>query len=109
MVAMAIMVVSFRISLDTWLQWMLSADIYLRAGSAGDTGFLDEKAQESIRGLPGIRRVEFQCAQQIVLDPLLPRVMLVARDLDLVRAESVLLLVAPAIRVPPEALFLVWI
>ena len=44
MVSMAIMVASFRTSLDAWLHRMLPAEVYLRAGSAGDTGFLDSAA-----------------------------------------------------------------
>jgi putative ABC transport system permease protein len=42
MVAMAIMVYSFRISLDDWMQRILPADLYVRAGSSGLTSFLDE-------------------------------------------------------------------
>ena len=59
MVSMAIMVASFRTSLDAWLHRMLPAEVYLRAGSAGDTGFLDPAAQEAIARLPGLQRVEF--------------------------------------------------
>ena len=109
MVSMAIMVASFRISLDGWLHRMLPADVYLRAGMAGDTGFLDPAAQEAIARLPGVQRVEFLRAQQIVLDPAHPRVTLVARDLDPVRAETVLPLVAPAVHVAPGDPPPVWI
>jgi putative ABC transport system permease protein len=42
MVAMAIMVYSFRISLDAWMQRILPADLYVRAGSSGLTSYLDE-------------------------------------------------------------------
>jgi putative ABC transport system permease protein len=93
MVSMAIMVASFRDSLDAWLHRMLPADLYLRAGVGGDTGFLDESAQQAIARLPGVRRVEFLRAQQVLLDPSLPRVTLLARDLDAARAETVLPLV----------------
>ena len=34
MVAMAIMVFSFRMSLEAWMQRILPADLYVRAGSA---------------------------------------------------------------------------
>ena len=35
MVSMAIMVASFRTSLDAWLERVLPADLYVRAGAAG--------------------------------------------------------------------------
>ncbi len=39
MVSMAIMVASFRQSLDDWLLRVLPADVYLRAGSTGDSAY----------------------------------------------------------------------
>jgi putative ABC transport system permease protein len=109
MVSMAIMVASFRNSLDTWLHRMLPADLYLRTGVGGDSGFLDESAQRAVAGLAGLQRVEFLRAQQLLLDPALPRVTLLARDLDAARAESVLPLVAPAILPRPADPPAVWI
>jgi putative ABC transport system permease protein len=54
MVAMAIMVYSFRNSLDAWMQRILPADLYVRAGSSGLTSYLDDDAQAVIRGIrPG--------------------------------------------------------
>jgi putative ABC transport system permease protein len=109
MVAMAIMVASFRDSLDAWLHRILPADLYLRAGMAGDTGFLDPSAQQAIARLSGVQRVEFLRAQQVLLDPALPRVTLLARDLDAARAESVLPLVTLAVRPGPSDPPAVWI
>ena len=109
MIAMAIMVASFRDSLDSWLHRMLPADLYLRAGSAGDTGFLDQTAQEAIAQLPGVRRVEFLRAQQVLLDPSLPRVTLLARDLDAAQAEAVLPLVTIPVRPGPGEPHSIWI
>ena len=40
MVAMAIMVSSFRTSVDTWLQQLLSADMYVRTVSGGEQSVL---------------------------------------------------------------------
>ncbi len=37
-VAMAIMVASFRVSVDEWLTHLLSADLYVRVAPNGDTG-----------------------------------------------------------------------
>ena len=69
MVSMAIMVASFRISLDAWLERVLPADLYVRAGAAGDTAYLGADDQARLAGLPGVRRAEFQREQQLLLDP----------------------------------------
>ena len=109
MVAMAIMVASFRQSLDDWLHRVLPADLYVRAGAPGDTGFLDPSVQRAIASLPEIRRVQFSRAQQILLDPALPRVTLLARDLDAKRAEKTLPLVTPAQLPAPGAPAALWV
>ncbi len=109
MIAMAIMVASFRDSLDSWLHRMLPADLYLRGGAAGDTGFFDQTAQEAIARLPGVLRVEFLRAEQVLLDPSLPRVTLLARDLEAAQAEAVLPLVTLPVRPGPGEPPSMWI
>jgi len=94
MVAMAIMVTSFRGSLDQWLSRMLTADLYVRANPTGDTGFIDLQAQQTMATLPGVARAEFLRSQQIVLDPARPRVTLLARDLSARGTENVLPLIS---------------
>jgi putative ABC transport system permease protein len=94
MVAMAIMVTSFRGSLDQWLGRILPADLYVRANLAGDTGFIGVEAQQAMTTLPGVARAEFLRSQQIVLDPARPRVTLLARDLNARGASNVLPLIA---------------
>ena len=94
MVAMAIMVTSFRGSLDQWLTRMLPADLYVRANPTGDTGFIDLQAQQTMATLPGVARAEFLRSQQIVLDPARPRVTLLARDLSARGTEDVLPLIS---------------
>lgn len=81
MVSMAIMVASFRQSLDEWLVRVLPADLYVRAASAGDSAFLAADEQRAIASLPGIERIAFLRAQSVILDPSRPRVVLLARDL----------------------------
>jgi putative ABC transport system permease protein len=81
-VAMAIMVASFRASLDAWLERVLPADIYVRAAPSGDTGFLSPSVQQQIASTAGVKRVEFLRTQHIVLDAARPRMTLIARDLD---------------------------
>jgi putative ABC transport system permease protein len=79
---MAIMVASFRISLDAWLDQVLPADLYLRSGLAGDTAYLAPQDEARIAALPGVRRAEFLRVQQLLLESGRPRVALLARSLD---------------------------
>ena len=81
MVSMAIMVASFRHSLDDWLVSVLPADLYVRSGAAGDSAFFSADDQRKFAGLPGVRRVEFLRVQSVLVDPAQPRVALLARDL----------------------------
>ncbi|MBI5659965.1 MAG: ABC transporter permease [Nitrosomonadales bacterium] len=57
--AMAIMVASFRDSVDQWLNQILPADLYLRAGRAHTSGHLDESMQAKIAAVPGVGRTSF--------------------------------------------------
>lgn len=81
MVAMAIMVASFRQSVDDWLHAVLPADFYFRTSQSGDTGVLDAGFARRVLALPGIARVEFQKSERLTLDPSRPVVALIARDL----------------------------
>jgi len=81
MVSMAIMVTSFRESLTAWLQQVLPADVYVRAGAAGDSGFLTGAAQRRIAAVPGVASVAFARVQSVQVAPGAPRVALLARDL----------------------------
>jgi putative ABC transport system permease protein len=81
MASMLIMVTSFRASLESWLERMLPADLYLRA-AGGDAAFLDRELQERIARVPQLARVEFARAQSVVLDPGRPPVTLIARAIS---------------------------
>jgi putative ABC transport system permease protein len=80
MAAMAIMVSSFRQSVDDWLDAVLPADLYFRTTHAGDTGYLEPGFEERVRALPGIERADFLRTARVVLDPAKPPVTLLARD-----------------------------
>ncbi len=82
MVSMAIMVASFRQSLDEWLERMLPADLYLRAGPGSDTAFLSLADQRTIAALPGARRVEFLRSQRLIVAPDRPPLTLLARAVE---------------------------
>lgn len=81
MAAMAIMVASFRQSVDDWLGAVLPADLYFRTTHAGETAHLDPAFEEAVRALPQIERAEFLRTGRIALDPARPTVSLIARDM----------------------------
>jgi putative ABC transport system permease protein len=85
MVAMAIMVSSFRVSVDDWLINVLSADLYVRSasgGNSGDTGGFKPDEQHLIAALPGMARADFLRVTQLTLDPDRPNVAVLARAID---------------------------
>jgi putative ABC transport system permease protein len=108
-VSMVIMVASFRDSLDSWLERILPADLYIRAASAGDTAYLSPDVQAAIAALPGVRRADFLREQQLMLDPLRPRVVLQARAIDPAAAGRSLPIIGTPIAVPFDAPPPVWV
>jgi putative ABC transport system permease protein len=79
MVSMAIMVASFRQSLDEWLERVLPADLYVRTGLGGETAFLSPADQKAIAAIPGVRHAEFLRSQRLILAPGKPTLTLLAR------------------------------
>lgn len=57
-VAMAIMVHSFRVSLEDWLAGVLNADLYVRPAGGGDSGFFTLDEQRRLAALPGVAALE---------------------------------------------------
>ena len=81
-VAMAIMVASFRVSVEDWLAHLLSADVYVRVAPNGDTGGLNPQQQTMLAATRGIRHAAFARTSQLTLDPSRPSVALLAREID---------------------------
>jgi putative ABC transport system permease protein len=79
MVAMAIMIHSFRVSFDHWLGKLLPADLQLREPFGNDTAFWSSADQASLAAIPGVSRVEFRRTRQLLLDPTRAPVTLIAR------------------------------
>jgi putative ABC transport system permease protein len=102
MVSMAVMVASFRNSLEDWLGGVLPADLYLRSGSVGDTGYFSVEDQRRLRSVEGLARIEFLRWQQVVLAAAHPRVTLLARDGVDASAESRLPLVSAVVAGPDD-------
>jgi len=88
MVAMAIMVASFRVSVDDWILQVLPADLYARIASAGATAGMSPREQEALRRTPGIARAEFLRLRTVSLAPDRPNVALLARDIDPAHPEK---------------------
>ncbi|MGZ8292279.1 MAG: FtsX-like permease family protein [Telluria sp.] len=108
MVAMAIMVSSFRVSLDDWLVQLLPADLYLRVGSGSSVGALGPKEQAALAALPAVARIDFQRTRQVSLDAARPPVGLMARPIDPADPGRSMVL-AGAAMTPPAGAMPVWV
>ena len=104
MVAMAIMVSSFRMSLDEWLVQLLPADLYVQVGSSSGAGTLGLAEQAAIQSVPGIGRIEFQRTRQVLLDPARPPVRLMARPIDPVEPGKTMVMTGLSLPVPNGAM-----
>jgi len=98
MVAMAIMVSSFRVSVDDWLLQVLPADLYARTAGGGATAGLAPREQAALRALPSLARVEFMRLRSISLAAERPNVALLARDIDPANPGRTMVLVGPEAR-----------
>jgi putative ABC transport system permease protein len=107
MVAMAIMVSSFRVSVDDWLSRLLAADLYVRAATSGNTGTLTPAEQGTILAAPGVRRGEFQRFIPLTLDPARPPVTLIARNIDAADPGKVLPIVGEVL--PTSGVMPIWV
>ena len=79
MVAMAIMVYSFRVSFEHWLSKLLPADMQLREPLGNDTAYWSAADQARLAKTAGIARIEFRRTRQFLLDPAREPVTLIAR------------------------------
>ena len=97
MVAMAIMVSSFRVSVDDWLKHILPADLYLRTATGGDTRGLTPAETKALETIPGLARVDFMRSSQLTLDPDRPSIALIARPIDMTDPGNTLPMTGEAI------------
>ncbi len=98
MVAMAIMVSSFRDSVDDWLQHLLSADMYVRVQNGGDHARFGTTEQQQIAQLPAVAKIEVTRHQLITLAPARPAVALIARSIDVNAPDRSLTMVGDPIK-----------
>lgn len=77
MIAMAVMVTSFRGSVDEWLGQVLPADVYLRLEDGA--GF-NPAAQAAIAATPGVAQATFSYTTLLSIAPDRPPIVLTARE-----------------------------
>jgi putative ABC transport system permease protein len=100
MVAMAIMVFSFRVSFDHWLGKLLPADLQLREPLGNDTAYWSTADQARLAAVAGIERIDFRRTRPLLLDAERPAVALIARGKSTRNAADELPLIESA---PPAA------
>jgi putative ABC transport system permease protein len=104
MIAMAVMVTSFRGAVDEWLGDILSGDLYVRS-EPGWGGF-DAAAQARLAAIPGVKTILFNRQVSITLNPSEPAMSLIVRPVGL--GAAVLKLLGKAV-VPPPGTISVWL
>jgi len=98
MVAMAIMVASFRVSVDDWLQHLLSADMYVRVAGGHESARIKPDEQAAIASLPALARTERTRWSYLSLDAARPNVALIARSINADDPERVLPMVGDTLK-----------
>jgi putative ABC transport system permease protein len=84
-VALTVMVASFRDSVAHWLDIVLPADLYVRTAvspSAADAAWFSPEFVRAVAAQPGVRHVTAGRSRSLLLDPALPQVALLAREID---------------------------
>lgn len=107
MVAMAIMVASFRISVDDWLTQILPAELYVRSAATGDSGGLQPDEQQAIRTANGVARADFLRVSKLTLAPDRPDVALLARPIDVNAPGKIVPIIGASI--VPAAAMPIWV
>lgn len=100
MVAMAVMVTSFRGSVDDWLVQILPSDLYLHIEGA-EAGGLDTNIQARLAATPGVSSIRFVRSLPLRLSPERPPIALTAQPLDRRNPDSHLPLLRPSLAAPP--------
>jgi len=109
MASMAIMVTSFRDSLDQWTQKVLPADLYVRVGYVGQSSYLDEALAESMARVPGVEHVEYNRFSRVQLSADRPALTLIARSMDRDHPDKTLWMVSTAANEIPGGAVPVWV
>ncbi|RZL88770.1 MAG: FtsX-like permease family protein [Variovorax sp.] len=92
-VALTVMVASFRDSVTRWLDVVLPADLYVRSATAGSSSNSEQAAfspafVRALAQLPGVARTGTLRTRALLLDPALPAVTLISRNMQQDSARS---------------------
>jgi putative ABC transport system permease protein len=107
MIAMAVMVSSFRESVDSWLVQILPADIYVRV-EGDDYSALSPEVQQRLAATPGIAAIHFRKITPLALVPDQAPIVWLAADIDASNPGKTLPLIGAPLAVPPGAIA-VWL
>jgi putative ABC transport system permease protein len=105
------MVLSFRVSVDRWLDHVLPADLYVRVADFGIQGGFQSNEQNAIAGLPGFVRTDFFRVQHLTLNPDRPEITLIARPIDASQPDNTLPLIGDVLALSqlPEGAMPLWV
>lgn len=109
MASMAIMVTSFRDSLDQWTQKVLPADLYVRVGYVGQSAYLDETLARSMAQVPGVEHSEYNRFARVQLTPDRPALTLIARSMNRDHPDQTLWMTSTATNEVPSGALPVWV
>ncbi|MEF8699560.1 MAG: FtsX-like permease family protein [Candidatus Accumulibacter sp. UW20] len=104
--SMVIMVSSFRVAVDTWLDDVLPAPLYLRSKA---TPLAQDLLAALTRPEAPFTRVERTAHTSLTLDPQRPNVALVVRDVDRRNPARRLPFIGPLLAPPTDDVAVVWI
>ena len=102
MVAMAVMVTSFRGSVDKWLTAVLPSDVYLHIEGA-EAGGLYPRAQAVLAATPGVAAIQFVRQLPLRLAPDRPAISINAQPIDRSNPGAALPLIGASVAIPPGA------
>src|ERR1051326_7006717 len=103
MIAMAVMVWSFRSSVDRWLFQVLPADIYLRV-EGDDYNAFPPEVQQKMASVAGIKSIQFRKITPLRLSPDRPPIALLAEDIDRSAPSATLPLMGRSLPIPDRAI-----
>ena len=105
--SMGVMVHSFRLSLDAWLNGVLGADLYVRSSPLGDSGFFSRDDLARIAALPEVVSVDALRYDRLLLGEPPSLVTVIARPLSAATLQG--FQAQPARTLANEAIIGIWI
>lgn len=101
-IAMAVMVSSFRGSVDDWLVQVLPADLYLRVEGNDNSAFAPE-IQRKMAAAPGVAAIHFRKITPLRLSPDQTPIAWIAQHIDRANPSKSLPMLGPSLPVPQGA------